>query len=70
MNAGFFQTVGLTIFYGCLGIVLLIVGFWAVDRVIPTHIWNGIVEEKNVALAIVVAAFVLAVGMIVAGVVR
>ena len=49
-----------------LGGLLLVGLFWLIDRIIPTDIWREIVEGKNQALAIVVASFVIALGLIIA----
>jgi putative membrane protein len=55
-----------TVLYAAMGGFMLVGLFWLIDKIIPTHIWRGIVEEKNQALAIVVAGFVIALGLIVA----
>jgi putative membrane protein len=55
-----------TVVYAFLGGFMLVGLFWVIDRIVPTDIWRGIVEDKNVALAIVVAGFVVALGLIIA----
>ena len=55
-----------TLVYAALGGFMLVGMFWVVDKIVPTDIWRQIVEEKNLPLAIVVAGFVIAIGMIVA----
>jgi len=55
-----------TLIYASLGGFMLVGMFWVVDKIVPTDIWREIVAERNLALAIVVGAFVIAIGMIVA----
>ena len=38
-----------TVVYGLLGGFMLVGLFWIIDRLVPTDIWRGIVEEKSVA---------------------
>ena len=63
------------IFFGSILFALIGVGvFWLcfviIDKLTPYDLWEQIVEEKNVALAIVVGAMCLAIGMIVAAAVH
>jgi putative membrane protein len=51
--------------YSFIGVIILMVAFWLVDRFTPENTWKEIVQNKNVALAIVVAAFIIAIGMII-----
>lgn len=52
--------------YAVLGIVIFIVGFIIVDKLTPYDLWKQLVEEKNLALAIVVGAAALGVCLIIA----
>ena len=56
--------------YSLLGIVIFVVAFYIVDKLTPYSLWKEIVEEKNVALAILVGAISLGVCMIIAVAVR
>jgi putative membrane protein len=63
------------VFFGSILFALLGVGvFWLcfviVDKLTPYDLWDQIIEEKNVALAIVVGAMCIAIGMIVAAAVH
>lgn len=49
-----------------LGIVILCLAFAIVDWLTPYKLWEEIVEHKNVALAIMVGAMSIAVGIIIA----
>jgi putative membrane protein len=47
--------------YSVLGIVIFAVAFAAVDKLTPYHLWKEIVEDRNVALAVLIGA--LSIGM-------
>lgn len=55
-----------SIVYAILGIVIFIVGFIIVDKLTPYDLWKQLVEEKNLALAVVVGAAALGVCQIIA----
>ena len=52
--------------FSLLGIVMLIVGFFIIDKLTPYSLWKEIVENKNVALAILLGAALLGISNIVA----
>lgn len=52
--------------YAVLGMVIFITGFIVVDKLTPYDLWRQLVEEKNVALAIVVGFSALGVCLIIA----
>ncbi|EKQ52561.1 MULTISPECIES: DUF350 domain-containing protein [unclassified Clostridium] len=58
-----------SIIFGLIGIVLLIFGYWFFDKVLTKVDFNKELREKNVAVAIVIAGFMIAIGIIIAGVV-
>jgi len=55
-----------SILYALVGVLVFLVCFVIVDKLTPYHLWHQIVEEKNVALAIVVGSIAIAIGLIVA----
>ena len=61
--------VGISIVFGIIGIVLLVFGYWFFDLVLTKIDFNQELREKNVAVAIVIAGFMIAIGIIIAGVV-
>lgn len=61
--------VGISIVFGIVGIVLLVFGYWFFDLVLTKLDFNQELKEKNVAVAIVIAGFMIAIGIIIAGVV-
>lgn len=54
------------IVYAALGVVLLCISFVVFDIITPGKMWKEIVEEKNLPLAITLAAMTIAVGNIIA----
>ena len=55
-----------SIVYALIGVLVFLVCFVIVDKLTPYHLWKEIVEEKNVALAVVVGSIAIAIGLIVA----
>ena len=52
--------------YSLLGIVVFWLSFIIIDRLTPYDLWKNLVEERNQALATVVAAMCLGIAIIVA----
>lgn len=52
--------------YSVIGIILVIIGFIVVDKITPYDLWKELIENRNQPLATVVAAFCLAIAIIVA----
>ena len=52
--------------YSILGVIVFLVSFVIIDKITPYNLWRQLVEEKNVALAIVVGAMCLGIAIIVA----
>jgi len=55
-----------SILYAVIGVVVLWLSFLVIDKITPYDLWKEIVEDKNVALAIMVGAMFIALGMIIA----
>jgi putative membrane protein len=55
-----------SIVYSAIGLLLVIIGFIVIDRITPYDLWKELIENRNQPLATVVAAFVLAIAIIVA----
>ena len=51
--------------YALIGVAVFWICFVIVDKLTPYDLWAEIVEKKNVALAIVVGAMCIAIGLIV-----
>lgn len=56
--------------YALMGVAIFWISFLIIDKFTPYNLWDEIVEKKNVALAIVVGAMCLAIGVIVAAAVN
>jgi uncharacterized membrane protein YjfL (UPF0719 family) len=56
--------------YSLLGVVLFLVAFVVIDKMTPYQLWKEIVEEQNVALAILVGAMSLGICVIIAAAVH
>lgn len=51
--------------YSFLGIFILLVCFVIIEKITPENLWKEIIEKKNIALAILAAAFMIAVAIII-----
>jgi len=67
--SGVLTNVGISIIFGFVGIVLLVFGYWFFDKVLTKLDFNQELKEKNIAVAIVIAGFMIAIGIIISGVV-
>ena len=52
--------------FGIVGIVLLIIGYYLWELITPYNVRKELQENKNVAVAIVVAAFILGMAIVIA----
>ncbi len=55
-----------SILYSIIGVVVFWVSFMVVDKITPYDLWGEIVKERNLPLAIIVAAMCLGIAIIVA----
>jgi putative membrane protein len=59
-----------SIMFALIGVAIFGVCFVIVDKLTPYKLWDEIVHKQNVALAIVVGAMCIAIGLIVAAAVH
>ena len=59
-----------TVLYAFIGIVILWLSFILFDKITPYRLWEEICDKKNMALAIVVGAMAIAIGLIVSAAVH
>ena len=52
--------------FALVGIFIFIVAFYILDKLTPYHLWNEIVHQHNVALAILIGALSLGLCLIIA----
>jgi uncharacterized membrane protein YjfL (UPF0719 family) len=56
-----------SILYSFLGIAILVIAFVIVEVITPKHnLWKEVVENKNMALALVAGFFMLSIAIIIA----
>ena len=58
--------VAAVVIYAFLGMILMGIGLWAVDRLTPGTMWKELIEEHNTALAIVMGAVMVAFSIVIA----
>ncbi len=56
--------------YSVLGLVVFCLGFFLIDKLTPYNLWEELVKEKNVALAIVVGCVSIGLCLIIAAAVH
>lgn len=56
----------ISIIYGLIGIFLLLIGYYLYELVTPFSVKKELLEDQNIALGIVIAAFILGMAIIIA----
>lgn len=51
--------------FSTIGLVVFLLGFIVIDKATPGDMWKEIIEERNVALAIVVGAVAIGIATII-----
>ena len=54
-----------SVVYSLIGIFILLISFVVIEKIAPENLWKEIIVNKNVALAILAAAFMIAVAIII-----
>lgn len=54
-----------SIVYSLIGIIILLVSFFVVEKLTPENLWKEILVNKNMALAMVASAFIIAIAIII-----
>ncbi|HSY61746.1 MAG TPA: DUF350 domain-containing protein [Cytophaga sp.] len=54
-----------SVLYSFIGIFILILSFWIIEKITPENLWKEILVNKNHALAIIAGAFIIAIAIIV-----
>ncbi len=54
-----------SIIFSVIGILILIGGYFIIEKITPENTWKEIVQNKNTALAIVFAALIIGISMII-----
>lgn len=56
--------------FALLGIVIFVVSFLVLDKATPFHLWKEIIEDQNVALAVLLGAMSIGICIIIAAAVH
>ena len=59
-----------SLIYSVVGLVVFCLGFVLIDKLTPYNLWEQLVKEKNIALAIVVGAVSIGLCMIISAAVH
>ena len=59
-----------SVLYALIGVAVFWITFLIIDKLTPYDLWGEIVEKKNVALAIIIAAKAIAIGLIVSAAIQ
>ncbi len=54
-----------SVVYSLLGVVILLVCFIIIEKITPENLLKELIEKQNTAIAIVAAAFILAIAIII-----
>ncbi|TXI84383.1 MAG: DUF350 domain-containing protein [Crocinitomicaceae bacterium] len=55
-----------SILYSFIGVAILVISFWIIEKISPENLWKELVQNKNTAIAIVAAAFMISIAIIIA----
>ncbi|MCO4292194.1 DUF350 domain-containing protein [Solitalea sp. MAHUQ-68] len=55
-----------SILYSGLGILILLISFWIIEKITPESLWKEILEKRNMALALMASAYIIALAIIIA----
>ncbi len=59
-----------SIFYSFIGTLVLLVFFWALEKLLPFSIKKEIEIDQNVGLGVVLGAFIIGIAMIISAAIR
>ena len=59
-----------SVVYSFIGILILAVSFYILEKVTPENLWKEILVKQNMALAVILGAFILAISIIIASAVH
>ena len=65
MDLVHYQPIVNSIIYSVLGFVILLAAYFIIEKMTPENTWKEVVEKNNIAVAIVLAAFIIGISMII-----
>jgi putative membrane protein len=54
-----------SVIYSLIGIAILLLSFWVIEKITPENLWKEILVNKNTALALMAGAFMIAIAIII-----
>lgn len=60
------QAIVSSLIFAVIGIAILVLTFWIVEKITPENLWREIIDKKNTALALMASAFMIAIAIIIA----
>jgi putative membrane protein len=63
MNIG--QLIINSLVFSAVGIIVLFIAYFLVEKITPENTWKKITQENNIAVAIVFAALIIGISMII-----
>lgn len=54
-----------SIIFSLIGIVILLVAYFIIEKITPENTWKEIAKKNNIAVAIVFASFIIGISMII-----
>jgi uncharacterized membrane protein YjfL (UPF0719 family) len=54
-----------SVLFSFIGVLILIIGYYIIEKITPENTWKEIVHNKNMALAIVFAALIIGISLII-----
>jgi putative membrane protein len=64
------RNIELALVFALIGIVVFVASFVVIDRMTPYDLWREIVQEKNMALAVLIGAMSIGICIIIAAAVH
>lgn len=59
-----------SVVYSAIGTVILLLCFWFIEKVLPFSLRKEVADDQNVALGIILGAFILGVSLIISTAIR
>lgn len=63
----FYKPIIASLIFSALGIVILFITYFIIEKLTPENTWHEISKNKNVALAIVLGSFIIGISIIISG---
>lgn len=54
-----------SIIFSILGILILLIGYFIIEKLTPENTWKEVAEKNNIAVAIVFGALIIGISMII-----